>query len=409
MCVCACLTGAILDPFAGAGTTLIEAMVAGRAALGCDISPLTVGIARAHCWLPTDAALDELRCAMVSIIAALQRHEEGATEGAAEGAPPAAIDFSHARAVVSATLDAAGVSEGVVAAAAWFLLSHEEVYKWPDWRKVCVPLSLDASQACLLTAPSGCMHLLTAPSGCMHLLTAHPLATRVSTLAHLCSRFCSQPRPLSWRLSRTTSRYMTQLAALRRAVPAGTPGARIELADAREIPSEFRQFRPIDGVLTSPPYPGVYNYFEFTPAQSGLADHIERTSSTHEHAISAREIGAKADKDDCAAERTHASFEDLWQADTVAWLQAAAGVLSPAGRIAILIGDDSGINTLESITNAAATISRNASSPYTLHVLASASLSSQATRPWAKQASRGRGYRREHTILLEKKVDARRE
>ena len=200
---------------------------------------------------------------------------------------------------------------------------------------------------------------------------------------------------------------MTQLAALRRAVPAGTPGARIELADAREIPSEFRQFRPIDGVLTSPPYPGVYNYLEFTPAQSGLADHIERTSSTHEHAISAREIGAKADKDDCAAERTHASFEDLWQADTVAWLQAAAGVLSPAGRIAILIGDDSGINTLESITNAAATISRNASSPYTLHVLASASLSSQATRPWAKQASRGRGYRREHTILLEKKVDAR--
>ena len=173
MCVCACVTGAILDPFAGAGTTLIEAMVAGRAALGCDISPLTVGIARAHCWLPTDAALDELRCAMVSIIAALQSHEEDA----AESAPPAAIDFSHARAVVSATLDAAGVSE-VVAAAAWFLLSHEEVYKWPDWRKVCVPLSLDASQACLLTAPSGCMHLLT----------AHPLATRVSTLARSSAR-----------------------------------------------------------------------------------------------------------------------------------------------------------------------------------------------------------------------------
>jgi hypothetical protein len=112
---------------------------------------------------------------------------EGEAEGAAEGAPPAAIDFSHARAVVSATLDAADVSE-VVAAAAWFLLSHEEVYKWPDWRKVCVPLSLDASQACLLTAPSGCMHLLTAPSGWMHLLTAHPLATRVSTLPRSSAR-----------------------------------------------------------------------------------------------------------------------------------------------------------------------------------------------------------------------------
>ena len=398
MCVCACVTGAILDPFAGAGTTLIEAMVAGRAALGCDISPLTVGIARAHCWLPTDSALDELRCAMVSIIAALQSQEEGAAEGAAEGAPPAAIDFSHARAVVSATLDAAGVSE-VVAAAAWFLLSHEEVYKWPDWRKVCVPSPERVSGM----PADGTIEMHASADGSP---SRYPC---VDSRALLCSRFCSQPRPLSWRLSRTTSRYMTQLAALRRAVPAGTPGARIELADAREIPSAFRQFRPIDGVLTSPPYPGVYNYLEFTPAQSGLAAHIERTSSTHEHAISAREIGAKADKDDLAAERTHASFEDLWQADTVAWLQAAAAVLSPAGRIAILIGDDSGINTLESITNAAATISRNASSPYTLHVLASASLSSQATRPWAKQATRGRGYRREHTILLEKKVDARRE
>ena len=152
----------------------------------------------------------------------------------------------------------------------------------------------------------------------------------------------------------------------------------------------------------------MYNYLEFTPAQSSLADHIERTTGgtgeTLLHTISsAREIGSKAEKDELAAQPTTACFADSWQVDTVAWLQAAAAVLRPYGRLAILIGDDSGINTLESITNAAATISQNTSLSYSLHVLASASLSSQATRPWAKQVSRGRGYRREHTILLEKR------
>jgi hypothetical protein len=204
-------------------------------------------------------------------------------------------------------------------------------------------------------------------------------------------------------MNRTTSRYIAQLESLRHAVPAGTPDARIELADARELPFEMGS---VDGVLTSPPYPGVYNYLEFTPAQSCLADHLKRaaggTGEALQHTISssAREIGSKAEKDELAAEPTAACFADRWQADTVAWLQSAAAVLKPAGRLAILIGDDSGINTLESITNAAATISQDTSSSYSLHVLASASLSSQATRPWAKQVSRGRGYRREHTVLL---------
>jgi hypothetical protein len=44
--------GAVLDPFLGSGTTAIEVMLAGRPAVGYDVSPLAVGIAAHHCWRP---------------------------------------------------------------------------------------------------------------------------------------------------------------------------------------------------------------------------------------------------------------------------------------------------------------------------------------------------------------------
>lgn len=128
--------GAILDPFAGSGTTMIEAMVSGRAAVGCDLSPLTVGVARQHCWLPPSARLDELRSVVASIVAALEGEEE-ATPMEGE-VLTAAVDFRRAKSVIRAQLDVAGASSAVVAAV-WFLLSHEELYRWPKWRKVKIP------------------------------------------------------------------------------------------------------------------------------------------------------------------------------------------------------------------------------------------------------------------------------
>jgi hypothetical protein len=42
--------GAVLDPFCGSGTTLVEARHAGRPALGGDLNPLAVALARAKTW-----------------------------------------------------------------------------------------------------------------------------------------------------------------------------------------------------------------------------------------------------------------------------------------------------------------------------------------------------------------------
>ena len=49
--------GTLIDPFVGSGTTLIEAMRSGRTAIGSDISPLALFVARHQTWRPTE---DEL-------------------------------------------------------------------------------------------------------------------------------------------------------------------------------------------------------------------------------------------------------------------------------------------------------------------------------------------------------------
>ena len=51
----------VLDPFAGGGTTVVEAQQLGRYAIASDINPLATFVTRAKTTLYSDAALDQLR------------------------------------------------------------------------------------------------------------------------------------------------------------------------------------------------------------------------------------------------------------------------------------------------------------------------------------------------------------
>ena len=49
------------DLFVGGGTVVLEAMRAGRVAVGSDISPLALFVSRGRCWTSSDDELDRLR------------------------------------------------------------------------------------------------------------------------------------------------------------------------------------------------------------------------------------------------------------------------------------------------------------------------------------------------------------
>lgn len=316
-------TGAIADPFMGSGTTVIETMLSGRQAIGSDFSPLAVGISKYHAWRPSTATIDEFRRAVANIVADLESIP-------AEASADQSIE--RLRAAVTAETRRCSAE---IAGALLFLMSYEEAYVWPTWRKF---------------------------------------------------------RPFAWRIERTAQRYVAQLIALNEAVPKHTPLPIVAVADARTGPP-LGEGCVLDGVLTSPPYPGVFTYLDVAQMDSNLMRHV----ATGADGV---EIGSRAEKS--AFENEGKSFADRWQRDTEAWLGAAAFKLRPGGRIAILIGDDSGVNCLDSVMRAAKSVSV-ANSDYELRVIASASITDRTTRPWAKRNGRGKGYRREHTILLEKK------
>ena len=67
-------------------------------------------------------------------------------------------------------------------------------------------------------------------------------------------------------------------------MPANLPVAGIHRGDARITPAPHK----VGLILTSPPYPGVYSYLDFTPPASGLAARVERTECAPPDLVEAR-------------------------------------------------------------------------------------------------------------------------
>ncbi len=114
-----------------------------------------------------------------------------------------------------------------------------------------------------------------------------------------------------------------RLESLRESVPADTPAANVTRADARDLVLA----KPLAGIVTSPPYPGVYDYL---PMQ--LLRHVWLGLRPEE--LARREIGSRR-----AFRHDSREGRRLWRRDTERWLQACAQVLQPDGRLAVVIGD----------------------------------------------------------------------
>ena len=177
----------------------------------------------------------------------------------------------------------------------------------------------------------------------------------------------------------------------------------------------------ISGILTSPPYPGVYDYVSFArkqrsrfrgvgtttakmegetrlkpptsyyvdakvPSSNELDENGNRASWSDDFS-SVNEFGAKRE-----LRKDPSTFNDKWTQSQNQWLCNAYRTLKPSGRMLVMIGDGANVDALKSTVACAETAG------FTL--LASCSLA--LLRTMESTGTVYNGARKEHLILFEK-------
>lgn len=335
----------VLDPFCGSGTVLVEARRLGRRGLGYDVNPLS----RELCWLkvlgPDDAWLAALNQTAGQVAAhADDRRKRKA--GATRRYPEA--DREQFAAHVLLELD--GLRDGLQ------LVENVEIRR---------ALSLVLSALLTKVSQRGGDSALR--------------ATEKRIAPGFPSRF----------FVKKTAELAEQLGEYRRSLPPASPLADCSLGDARELPGLAPRSVPL--VVSSPPYPGVYDY---------VSHHEDRLRWL---GLSARnferlEIGSRR-------ELSRESFGPAlarWERDLLATLSALARCLTLEGRVALLIADSTLAGKALFAERVVAKVASNAG----LELLARAS----QPRPHFHAASRDAFVartRREHLLLLGRAQRAR--
>jgi len=314
----------LYDPFCGGGTSLVEGLREGRRVVGRDLSPVALLVARARTTLCDEAHRTAFRSAGRRIT---ERARAATALPQGDGAHRLSewYDAQTAR-------ELEGLCEGIEAAD-----GPVQGLLWACFSSIVVKVSQRESETSRKHVPGA------RPPGSTAVL------------------FHKKVRELGRRL-----------AALEGAVTAGGTAA-IRRGDARD---------PVDGpfeaALTSPPYPGVFDYL---PLQE-----LRRLWLGFEDGEGLRaEVGTRRS---FRADRKRALAQ--WRGDTVAWMASVTRALRHGGRLAVVIGDglvgDRAIDTLQSTTSAGEEAG--------LRVLASAS---------GGRHDPGRNaVRHEHILLLER-------
>lgn len=201
--------GAVLDPFCGGGTVLVEARIAGRRAVGRDLSPIATRIAAARASTADEAALSRMR-------AVARRLTEAARHA---GDPP---------------------PEPILRAVR-------------DWYAPHVLCELEAIRRGVVAVdePEVRGLLETVFSSLLVKVSWRESDTSAKRVKH------HRPPGTAAILFHKKARELgRRVAALRELVPPGTPPADVATGDARAIALAA----PVELVLTSPPYPSTYDY-----------------------------------------------------------------------------------------------------------------------------------------------------
>jgi SAM-dependent methyltransferase len=263
----------VLDPFCGGGTVLVEALLAGKRAVGRDLSRIALRVARGRATPWDEALLTRAR--------SIGRQATADARKATEPPPPR-----------------------ILAAAR-------------DWYLPHVLAELEVIRRAVSAADPDVRPILEVVFSSILIKVSH----RVSDTS---PRREVKDRPVGttavW-FHKKLREYGRRAAALRAAIPEGTPPVDLGPSDARHL----RLRKPVDLVITSPPYPSTYDYL---PLQ-----HL-RNVWLGEEPDEDREIGARR-----AFRDGEGKARKQWVADTHEWTRRAAEALAPGGHLVVVIGD----------------------------------------------------------------------
>jgi SAM-dependent methyltransferase len=274
--------GRVLDPFCGSGTVLVEARQLGRHAFGIDANPLAVELAT----LKSRGSTAEFEAELLNAAAAVAAH---ANERRVAKLGPTRKYGTADRELYDphVLLELDGLRDGIAKLEA------------PDTRRALL-LVLSAALT-KVSKRQGDTAPRTAPKRLAGGFTIRFFETKAKDLVARLHEF----------------------SAL---LPASTPAAKCAVGDARDL--SLVQPASIDLIVSSPPYPGVYDYF----------DHHElrlRWLGLDERRFEAVEIGARRRLSGIGFQ----AAVERWEAEFGACLDAFRDALAPHGSVTLVIAD----------------------------------------------------------------------
>lgn len=319
--------GPVLDPFCGGGTVLVEALLMGRPALGLDISPISNLVARAR----TLRTNESLRTALRSNARSLSDYAKHPPEP--RGIPIELREWYHPTALA----ELAALRSGIA------MVEDKEV-----------------------------AFLLRAVFSSILVKVSH---RESDTANHMVER-PREPESTAILFHARAREYARKLEEFENAVAATGVDDSIRARVHREDARDFRVKDRFGMVVTSPPYPGVYDYLTMQQLRY-LWLELDPGDT--------KEIGSRR-----SFRLDRGKATERWRADTHKWLKAVHKVMLPGARMAVVLGDGN-VNgkTVESV-------------PPLLEGATTLGMRSVAQCTVERWDEGSGGLRMEHAVLLEK-------
>ena len=273
--------GLVLDPFCGSGTILIEAMLAGRDALGTDLNPLAVMLARAKTYPRKPDAVAALLAAAKDV-----------------------ADFADARRKAKLGATRRLPQEDVSVFAPHVLLEM-------DGLRAGIEKAPPEARPDLWLVFSSILVKLSAKRGDT---SDEPLEKRVSA---------GYPARLFVRKAEELAERFAAFASL---LPSPVPRARVLLDDAGKLAKV--EERGVDAVITSPPYVATYDYLAHHELRMRWLDLDTRR-------LAKDELGARRHYERMTPDEARAS----WERELAKFFRALARVTKKGAPVVLLIAD----------------------------------------------------------------------